>query len=114
MSDAALPAQGPVDVDVRRHPDFDVNNLQDMRGNATAKASKRVRTVEHDPGCGWIARDPQGREVWPGFRWTSRSVARDVARQARMTPNVNFSGGATTVEISAAGSPSAGKEGSGS
>lgn len=35
-------------------------------------------------------------------------------QEALKTPNVNFSGGATTVEISAAGSPSAGKEGSGS
>lgn len=45
----------------------------------------RVRTVEHEPGWGWIARNPYtGEEIWPDFRWASRSVARDVVRQARM------------------------------
>lgn len=44
----------------------------------------RVRTVEHDPGHGWIARDPAtGLEVLPGFRWASRSVARAVVTEAR-------------------------------
>ena len=47
----------------------------------------RVRTVEYEPGFGWIARDPNGHEVWPDFRWASRSVARDVARQAKMAHN---------------------------
>ncbi len=44
----------------------------------------RVRTVGHEAGWGWIARDPStGVEVWPGFRWASRSVARDVVRDVR-------------------------------
>lgn len=44
----------------------------------------RVRTVEHDPGHGWIARDPAtGLEIWPNFRWASRSVARAVVAEAR-------------------------------
>ena len=41
-----------------------------------------MKTVEHDPGWGWIARDPQGREVIPDIRWASRAIARDVARDA--------------------------------
>ncbi len=44
---------------------------------------RRVRTVEHDPGWGWIARDPQGHEVIPGFRWASRSIARCVAKDPK-------------------------------
>ena len=52
----------------------------------------RVRTVEYEPGFGWIARDPNGHEVWPDFRWASRSVARDVARQAKMAHNVELMG----------------------
>jgi len=43
---------------------------------------KRIRAVEYDPGYGWIARGPDGNEVIENFRWTSRSVARDVVRQA--------------------------------
>ena len=44
----------------------------------------RVRTVEHESGWGWIAREPNtGAEVLPGFRWASRSVARDVVQEAR-------------------------------
>lgn len=44
----------------------------------------RIRTVEYDPGWGWIARDPKtGAEILPNFRWTSRSVARDVVDQVR-------------------------------
>ncbi len=46
---------------------------------------RRVRTVEYDPGRGWIARDPStGLEVIENFRWTSRSVARAVVRDARL------------------------------
>jgi hypothetical protein len=47
----------------------------------------RVKTVEYDPGYGWIARCPwTGKEYpWPddGFRWSSRSVARAVVNEAR-------------------------------
>jgi hypothetical protein len=53
--------------------------------SAVLKAGRvRVRTVEREPGWGWIARDPRtGAEISPGFRWSSRSVARDVVRHAR-------------------------------
>lgn len=45
----------------------------------------RVRTVEFDHGWGWIARNPfTGEEIWPGFRWASRSVARTVVRECRL------------------------------
>jgi hypothetical protein len=45
----------------------------------------RVRTVEREPGFGWIARDPNtGAEIWPEFRWTSRSVARSVVHESRV------------------------------
>lgn len=48
------------------------------------RVGRRVRTVEYEPGWGWIARDPRtGREVLENFRWTSRSVARDVVDQCR-------------------------------
>ena len=40
-----------------------------------------VKRVEYEPGWGWIARNPDGTEVIPDFRWVSRSVARDVAAQ---------------------------------
>lgn len=44
----------------------------------------RVRTVEYEPGWGWIARNPAtGEEVLPNFRWRTRSVARDVVWQAK-------------------------------
>lgn len=43
---------------------------------------KRVRRVEYDPGWRWIARDKFGLEYMEtGFRWSSRSVARDVVEQ---------------------------------
>ena len=48
--------------------------------------AKRIRTVEYDPGWGWVARDPQGREVIPNFYWSSRAIARDVARDAAKSP----------------------------
>lgn len=47
--------------------------------------AKRVRTVEREPGWGWIARDPAGYEVTPDFRWASREIARGVAREAART-----------------------------
>lgn len=45
----------------------------------------RIRTVEHDPPWGWIARDPfDGKEfIEDGFRWRSRSVARAVVDEQR-------------------------------
>ena len=48
--------------------------------------AKRIRTVEYDPGWGWVARDPQGREVIPDFYWSSHAIARDVARDAAKSP----------------------------
>jgi hypothetical protein len=43
------------------------------------------RTVEYEPGWGWIARNPwTGKEVIENFRWSSRSVARAVADEARL------------------------------
>ncbi len=45
---------------------------------------KRIRTVEYDPGWGWIARNPwTGKEVIEGFVWRTRSVARAVVEEAR-------------------------------
>lgn len=38
--------------------------------------------VEYERGMGWIARKTDGSEVVANFVWSSRSVARDVARQA--------------------------------
>lgn len=48
--------------------------------------SKRIRTVEHDPGYGWIARDPRTGNAIPDedFRWNSRSVARTVVLEAKL------------------------------
>lgn len=47
---------------------------------------ERIRTVEYDPGWGWIARCPwSGFEIMcPGFRWNSRSVARAVVYESRV------------------------------
>lgn len=46
---------------------------------------KRVRTVEYEPGWGWIARDPAtGEEIIPNFRWASRSVARTVVLETKL------------------------------
>ena len=42
----------------------------------------RIRTVEYEPGWGWIARDPRtGKEVVHDFRWSSRAIAREVSRE---------------------------------
>ena len=54
------------------------------RCHIPARKRTRVRAVEYEPGWGWIARDPDGNEVLPDFRWASRSVARDVAYTARL------------------------------
>jgi hypothetical protein len=44
----------------------------------------RVRTVEYEPGWGWIARSPYtGREIIEDFRWRSRDIARAVVREAK-------------------------------
>jgi hypothetical protein len=46
---------------------------------------KRIRTVEYDPGWGWIARNPYtGEEVIKDFVWRSRSVARAVVAEAKL------------------------------
>jgi hypothetical protein len=46
---------------------------------------KRIRTVEYDPGWGWIARNPYtGEEIIEDFVWCSRSVARAVVAEARL------------------------------
>jgi hypothetical protein len=46
---------------------------------------KRVRTVEHEKGWGWIARDPAtGREIIENFRWASSDAARTAVMEARM------------------------------
>lgn len=50
---------------------------------ACSGVRKRMRSVEYEPGWGWIARGPDGREVLPEFRWRTRSAARDVAKEAR-------------------------------
>jgi hypothetical protein len=47
---------------------------------------KRVRTVEYEPGWGWIARNPYtGKDVIPDFVWRTRAVARTVVAECRMT-----------------------------
>ena len=44
----------------------------------------RIRTVEYEPGWGWIARDPRtGKEVIHDFRWRSRAIARQVVSGVR-------------------------------
>lgn len=44
-----------------------------------------VKTVEHDPGFGWIARNPfTGEEILTKFRWASRGVARAVVYECRV------------------------------
>lgn len=44
----------------------------------------RVRTVEYEPGWGWIARDPvTGEEVLKDHRWPSRAMARSIVEQQR-------------------------------
>lgn len=46
--------------------------------------NKRIRTVEFVPGwiSGWIARNPQtGEEIWPGWLWATRSIARAVVNE---------------------------------
>lgn len=44
----------------------------------------RIRTVEYEPGWGWIARDPRtGKEVIHAFRWSSRAIARQVVSDCR-------------------------------
>lgn len=45
----------------------------------------RFKTVEYDPGWGYIARNPwTGEEVIDGFRWRTRDVARAVVDEARL------------------------------
>ncbi len=70
-----------------------------MSDSSPVRVEVRFRTVEFD-GWGWIARNPwTGKEVWEGFRWASRSVARAVVAEARLfnkplqrqTPNSNSS-----------------------
>lgn len=55
-------------------------------GLCAGTARRRVRTVEYDPGFGWIARDPlTGLEIpEAGFRWMSRSVARSVVLETSL------------------------------
>ena len=52
----------------------------------TAKHTPRIRTVEYEPGWGWIARCPKtGIEIMEeGFRWNSRSVARSVVYEHKI------------------------------
>lgn len=47
---------------------------------------KRIKTVEHEPGEGWIARNPwTGQEILEtGWRWNSRAVARTVVAECRL------------------------------
>ncbi len=46
----------------------------------------RIRTVEYDPGEGWIARSPyDGRQLGgDGFVWRTRDVARTVVDEERL------------------------------
>lgn len=57
----------------------------DHQGAERKPRSARPRTVEYDPGWGWIARDPAtGNEILPDHRWPSRKVAHDVVAATRM------------------------------
>ena len=50
----------------------------------------RIRTVEYEPGWGWIARDPRtGKEVIHDFRWSSRAIARQVVSGVRYMAHQN-------------------------
>ena len=50
--------------------------------------AKRIKTVEYDPGWGYIARNPRtGKEVIEEFRWRTRDVARAVVAAARLVSN---------------------------
>ena len=46
----------------------------------------RTRTIEYDPGEGWVARSPyDGRQLGgEGFVWRTRDVARTVVDECRM------------------------------
>jgi hypothetical protein len=65
-----------------------------LKGKTMSPATKgsgiecvgRVRTVEYDPGWGWIARNPYTGRAIPDedFRWRSRSVARSVVLECRL------------------------------
>ncbi len=45
---------------------------------------KRIRTVEYDPGWGWLARCPvTGKDILHNFVWRSRSIARAVVNERR-------------------------------
>lgn len=49
--------------------------------------AERVRTVEHDPAGGWIARDPAtGKELEENWRWNTRESARDAVWQFQNLP----------------------------
>lgn len=44
----------------------------------------RIKTVEHEPGWGWIARNPfTGADILTDFRWSSRGIARAVVSECR-------------------------------
>jgi hypothetical protein len=50
--------------------------------------AKRIKTVEYDPGWGYIARNPRtGKEVIEEFRWRTRDMARAVVAEARLVSN---------------------------
>lgn len=54
---------------------------------------RRVKTVEYDPGYGWIARHPRtGDEIIAGFRWASRAVARTVVLEAKLLSEAKAEG----------------------
>jgi hypothetical protein len=57
------------------------------KDSPSTTAGGRVRTVEYEPGEGWIARSPfDGRELGGnGFRWRTRSVARCVVDEERFS-----------------------------
>lgn len=45
----------------------------------------RTRTVQYEPGWGWIARNPwTGEEIIKDFVWRTRAVARTVVQEVRL------------------------------
>ena len=53
-------------------------------GEQARRFVMRIRTVEYEPGWGWIARCPRtGKEVIHDFRWSSRAIARQVVSGVR-------------------------------
>lgn len=72
---------------------------------------KRVKRVEYERGWGWIARRKDGTEVWPDFRWSSRSVARAVVAETDMLERDDAGAGPGTPRCSCGFGTEGGRDG---